>query len=80
MCCERYYKCWYLHITKDSIIVEEKCLTKVVIQETLDKKNFRFHRNFTGHVKFLYSCDESANNTIKMLPVFKNDYVLSKLG
>ena len=48
--------------------------------KTIDKKNFRFHRDFTRHVKFLYSCDESKNNTIENgLPLFKNDYVLDKL-
>ena len=48
--------------------------------KTIDKKNFRFHRDFTRHVKFLYSCNESKKNKIKNgLPVFKNDYVLDKL-
>lgn len=48
--------------------------------KTIDKKNFRFHRDFTRHVKFLYSCDEGKNNTVKNgLPLFKNDYVLEKL-
>ena len=74
-------KCWYIHVTKDSDYSRRKVFDKGnYTNKTLDKKNFRFHRDFTGHVKFLYSCDESANNTIKNgLPLFKNDYVLSKL-
>ena len=74
-------KCWYVHITKDSEYSRRKMFEKgSYTSKTLDKKNFRFHRDFTRHVKFLYSCDEGKNNTVKNgLPVFKNDYVLSKL-
>ena len=74
-------KCWYIHVTKDSDYSRRKVMTKGnYTSKKLDKKNFRFHRDFTGHVKFLYSCDEDKNNTVKNgLPVFKNDYVLSKL-
>lgn len=74
-------KCWYIHITKDTDYSRRKVFDKGnYTSKTLDKKNFRFHRDFTKHVKFLYSCDESANNTVKNgLPLFKNDYVLDKL-
>ena len=74
-------KCWYIHITKDSDYSRRKMFDKgSYTSKTIDKKNFRFHRDFTGHVKFLYSCDESKNNTIENgLPLFRNDYVLDKL-
>ena len=74
-------KCWYIHITKNTDYSRNKVFDKgSYTSKTLDKKNFRFHRDFRRHVKFLYSCNEGKNNTVKNgLPVFKNDYVLSKL-
>ena len=74
-------KCWYIHITKDSEYSRRKVFTKSNYRNmTIDKMNFGFTRDFTGHVKFLYSCNEGKNNTVKNgLPLFRNDYVLSKL-
>ncbi|MGB4825185.1 MAG: hypothetical protein WBP82_09825 [Leuconostoc mesenteroides] len=74
-------KCWYIHITKNTDYSRNKVFDKgSYTSKTLDKKNFRFHRDFRRHVKFLYSCNEGKNNTVKNgLPLFKNDYVLSKL-
>ena len=74
-------KCWYVHVTKDTDYSRRKMFDKgSYTSKTIDKKNFRFHRDFRRHVKFLYSCNEGKNNKIKNgLPVFKNDYVLSKL-
>ena len=74
-------KCWYVHVTKNSEYSRRKVFTKSNYRNmTIDKMNFGFTRDFRKHVKFLYSCDKSKNNTIENgLPLFKNDYVLDKL-
>ena len=74
-------KVWYVHVTKNTDYSRRKVFTKGNYRNmTIDKMNFGFTRDFRKHVKFLYSCKECENNTIKDgLPLFRNDYVLEKL-
>lgn len=78
---EKDGKCWYIHITKDSEYSRRKVLDKSNYEiRKIDNKSFRFQRDFRRHIKLLYSCDESANNTVENgLPLFRNDYVMDKL-
>ncbi len=74
MIASKYNKFYQIHVTKDTHYARQKLYVKdsYVIDREIDGNTVRFHRDFTGHVGFYYSEENSNKNIIKHgIPVFE---------